>query len=316
MRMIRLGTRGSLLALAQSRRVAAMLESHWPDLRVELIPIRTSGDAVADRPLREIGGKGLFTRELELALLDGRIDLAVHSYKDVPVTMPLVAGAELWVAAVPAREDARDVLIARQAKTVAALPPHAQVATGSLRRQCQLLAARPDLRIEPIRGNIDTRLRKWSNDECDALILAAAGLLRSGLFDPAVMTPVATDELLPAAGQGALALQVRRNSPAAELCAPLHDPASGAAVATERELVRLLSADCDSPVGALATIENGQLLLQAIVGGRGGEGPLLRARASGLLASPTAVAADVYAQLCRQGVEAILHPSGRDAPLS
>ena len=180
-RVLRLGTRGSRLALAQSQMMAdAIMQAHR-GVRVELITIRTSGDRIADRPLSEFGGKGLFTKELEQALLSEQIDLAVHSYKDVPVTMPLVDVSDLIIAAVPKREDARDVLIAA-ARSIEDLPDGARVGTGSTRRRCQLLDRRPDLRIESIRGNIDTRLRKLRERQYDAIILAMAGIRRAQLF--------------------------------------------------------------------------------------------------------------------------------------
>lgn len=206
---LRLGARGSLLSREQSKMVARQLEAAHPGLRVELVIISTSGDRIQDRPLHEFGGKGLFTKELELALLRGEIDFAVHSYKDVPVTMPLVDTAQLMIAAVPAREDPRDVLASPRAKSLADLPTGAKVGTSSLRRQAQVLATRPDLTVQPIRGNVDTRLRKLASGEYDAAILAYAGVKRAGLFDAATMTILTCSEMVPAAGQGALALQCR-----------------------------------------------------------------------------------------------------------
>lgn len=181
---LRLGTRGSRLARMQSQWVADELERLHPGLRVAMEIITTTGDQIADRPLHEAGGKGLFIRELELALLDGRIDLAVHSYKDVPVTMPLVAQEKLVIAATPVREDPRDVMISTRAASLADLPAGSRVATGSLRRRCQLLAAHPTLNIVPVRGNIDTRLNKLAAGDYDAMVLALAGLRRGGLYDP------------------------------------------------------------------------------------------------------------------------------------
>src|SRR5687768_14549647 len=167
--VLRLGTRGSLLARTQSQLVADDLMLRHPGLRVELVIVRTSGDRITDRPLHEFGGKGLFTKELEQALLAGEVDFAVHSFKDVPVTMPLVDTSGLTIAAVPAREDPRDVLVSRKAKRLADLPPGARVGTGSLRRACQIVHARPDVVIEPVRGNIDTRLRKLTEGHYDAI---------------------------------------------------------------------------------------------------------------------------------------------------
>jgi hydroxymethylbilane synthase len=199
---LRLGTRGSLLARTQSMMVADLLERANPGVRVEMRIIRTTGDVVVDRPLHDVGGKGLFTKELEQALLAGEIDFAVHSFKDVPVTMPLVDQSDLLVAAVPAREDPRDVLVSRAAKYIEDLPQGARVGTGSLRRRCQLIQLRPDLLVEPVRGNIDTRMRKMQEGQYDAVVLALAGVKRTELFDPEFMNPIAPEQMLPAAGQG------------------------------------------------------------------------------------------------------------------
>src|SRR5690348_12396223 len=207
--LLRLGTRGSLLARSQSGLIAAELEKRHPGLRVELIILKTTGDVITEKPLHEFGGKGLFTKELEQALLAGQIDLAVHSFKDVPVTMPLVEQEDLVIAAVPAREDPRDVLVSLDARSIDQLKKSARVGTGSLRRRCQLLDRRADLEIVPIRGNIDTRIRKLREGQFDAVILAAAGLSRGGLFDPAIMTAIEIEDCVPAAGQGALAIQCR-----------------------------------------------------------------------------------------------------------
>src|SRR5688500_3592950 len=203
---LRLGTRGSLLARTQSMLVAHDLERAHPGLRVELRIFKTSGDRIADRPLHEFGGKGLFTKELEQALLAGEIDFAVHSFKDVPVTMPLVDTTDLAIAAVPERESPFDVLVSADARKVQELPQGARVGTGSRRRRCQLLAARPDLAVEAVRGNIDTRLRKWREGQFRAIVLAAAGLRRARLFDESAMAILDDPAvMLPAPGQGALA---------------------------------------------------------------------------------------------------------------
>ncbi|HZK82336.1 MAG TPA: hydroxymethylbilane synthase, partial [Humisphaera sp.] len=252
---LRLGTRGSLLARTQSGIVGRMLEQAHPGLTIELITFKTSGDQITERPLHEFGGKGLFTKELEQALLAGQIDFAVHSYKDMPTTMPLVEQEELMVVAVPVREDFRDVLVANRAITIAELPQGAKIGTGSLRRRCQLLSRRPDLIIEPIRGNIDTRLRKQREGQFDAIVLAMAGIRRVGLFDSQTMLPIGPDDLLPAPGQGALALQCRRSdSRTRELLMVLMDERTAVCVKAERELVRLLNGDCLSPIAALGEI--------------------------------------------------------------
>ena len=298
--ILRLGTRGSLLARAQSGMVARRLEERHPGLKVELVLFRTSGDQIADRPLHEFGGKGLFTKELEQALLAGSIDFAVHSFKDVPVTMPLVEQDELIIAAVPEREDARDALISAGGLTIAQLPQGARVGTGSLRRRCQLLSLRSDLRIEPVRGNIDTRLRKCFSGEYDAIVLAMAGLKRAGMFDAAKMKPIDPSELLSAPGQGALALQCRRDDQRTrEFLAALNDPVSSSCVSAEREVVRLLEGDCHSPIAALAEHADGSMKLRACVGGRDGTPPVISAFDAGQVQDPIALANAVHSKLAR-----------------
>ncbi len=304
---LKLGTRGSLLARAQSQQVADELMRCHPGLRVALEVLSTSGDRITDRPLAELGGKGLFTRELEEALLDRRIDFAVHSFKDVPVTMPLVDQRNLAIVTVPARVDARDVLVVRQpaagasAKDILAhLPAGAIIGTGSPRRRSQLLALRPDLSVRGIRGNIDTRLRKLREGQFDAIVLAAAGLQRAGLFDASIMAPFELAEMLPAAGQGALALECRAEDAAARaLLAALDDPATRTCVEIERGIVAGLNGDCHSPIAAHATWADGHLHLRAAVGARGGELPLVRAEATH--ADPQEALACVLADLQRQG---------------
>lgn len=300
--VLRLGTRGSLLARTQSGWVARELEKRRPGLRVELTIIETTGDQIADKPLRDAGGKGLFVKELELALLAGQIDFAVHSMKDVPVTEPLVEQSDLLIAAVPAREDPRDALVCPGVRRLADLPAGAKIGTGSLRRRCQILALRPDLRVQGVRGNIDTRLRKQREGQFDAVILAMAGLKRTGLFDAGLMSPIDPDELLPSAGQGALAIQCRRSDArTSELLSVLHDPGTAACVQAERELVLRLQGDCHSPIAALATLSAGQLHLSAAVGTRDGSPPVIRASGAG-----SSAVEDVFERLREQNVEAML----------
>ena len=304
---LRLGTRGSLLARTQSMLVADMLERAHPGLRVEMHIIKTTGDQVTDRPLHQLGGKGLFTKELEQALLSEEIDFAVHSFKDVPVTMPLVDQADLLVAAVPTREDPRDVLVSRVAKRLAELPKGAKVGTGSLRRRCQIKAARPDLVVESIRGNIDTRLRKLTEGQYDAVVLALAGVKRTELFDPAIMQPRDVEQMLPAPGQGALALQCRRgDAETIKLLSTVNDEASAACVAAEREVVRKLEGDCHSPIAALATIPAGAIFLRAAVGARDGEPPVISASGRADRNDPASAVGAVFQALLRQGAPALL----------
>jgi hydroxymethylbilane synthase len=282
MNTLRLGTRGSLLARTQSQLVANAIEKANPSVNVELVIVKTTGDQVQDKPLADIGGKGLFTKELELALLRNEIDLAVHSYKDVPATMPLVDQAELIVACCPKRADARELLITRDPaiRSVRDLPQQARVATGSARRKCQLLDIRSDLSIEPIRGNIDSRIKRVLAGEFEATILAVAGVSRAGLLGSGdfahALLPI--DELTPPAGQGALALQTRRDdAPTLALLEPLKDQPTMRAVEIEREVVRLLNGDCHSPIGAHVQLENDRLIAHACLGTPGGGLPVRRA---------------------------------------
>lgn len=303
-----LGTRGSLLARAQSEHIAQELRRLHPHLRVDVQIIKTTGDQIADRPLHELGGKGLFVRELELALLNETIDLAVHSYKDVPVTMPLVEQDQLIMGAIPPREDPRDVLISRIARTIDELPKNASIGTGSLRRRSQLLAARPDLQIQPIRGNIDTRLRKLQAGEHHAVILALAGLKRASLFDPAWMFPLDPAHLLPAAGQAALALQCRKSdTQTINLLAPLHHEPTALCVSLEREIVRRLNGDCTSPIAALAQIKGPRIRLEVAVGKQGGTPPILRANAESDLAGAQSLIDQSFKILSDQNVQSHLH---------
>lgn len=309
---LRLGARGSLLSRMQSGLVARTIEAACPGTSVSLQIISTSGDRIADRPLHAFGGKGLFTKELELALLDRQVDFAVHSFKDVPVTMPLVDTSELVIAAVPLREDVRDVLITRRgsARAVRDLPQGARVGTGSLRRQAQLLAVRPDLHVTLIRGNVDTRLRKLREGEYDAILLALAGLRRAELFDPEEMTPLPIDAMVPAAGQGALALQCRADDPATrDLLAKLDHPPTALAVRLERAVVQHLHGDCHSPIGVHAAVTDDRITLRAVVAAAGGTPPVLRASATAPLATPDQAVADIMTQLETQGVKQLLHPA-------
>ncbi len=266
---ITVGTRGSPLAIAQTRHVCGLLVAAHPALAEDgaLVTevIVTSGDRFTDRPLADIGGKGLFTKEIEEALLDGRIDLAVHSMKDVPTWLP----GGLEIAAIPAREDPRDVLIARASQVCAGLadlPAGARVGTGSLRRQAQLLARRPDLAIVPMRGNVGTRLRKVGEGAADATLLALAGLRRLGedVEGMAVLSPA---DMLPAAGQGALGIECRSSDERTkETLAPLVHPPTAAAVACERALLEALDGSCRTPIAGLAVPDgNGGLLLDALI---------------------------------------------------
>ena len=256
---LRLGTRASPLARVQAEGVRATLAARHPGLTVELVFVRTTGDRVTG-PLAAAGGKGLFVKEIEEALLDGRIDAGVHSMKDVPARL----AAGLVIGAVPERADARDVLIGGDGG-LAGLPAGARIGTASPRRRAQLLAHRPDLVVVLLRGNVDTRLRKWRAGEVDALLLAAAGLARLGISEPAAQ-PLPVDEFLPAVGQGALALECRADDGATRaLLAAVDQPAAATAVAAERAFLAAVGGDCNSAIAAHATLAGGRLTLRALV---------------------------------------------------
>ncbi len=246
--------------MIQARKIASALEvaERWPAGHVEIVPVKTSGDQITDRPLAEVGGKGLWTKELDAALLNGDVDFCVHSMKDVEVVRP----AEIRLAAIRPRVYVEDKLIG--ADSVEGLKQGAVVGTSSPRRAAQLLAARPDLKIVTLRGNVDTRLKKLDNGEVDATILSAAGLHRLGLDH--VGTPISFDIMLPAPGQGALGIECRADdTDCMPLLKLLDDAASRAAVLSERGFARALGGSCHSPVAALATVQRGQIHLEAEV---------------------------------------------------
>lgn len=255
---IRIGTRGSPLALAQANEVKKRLERAHAGIAVEIIPVKTSGDRIKARPLAEAGGKGLFTKEIEDGLLNQTLDLAVHSAKDLPARLP----GGLCLAAVPEREDVRDVLIAAGAETLSGLPDGARLGTSSLRRQAQALNLRPDLELVALRGNVETRLKKVGKD-VNAALLACAGLKRLGL-EAAVGAILPLEEMLPAPGQGAIAIEAREGDKRMEslLAAISHAP-SFHAVALERAVVAGLGASCTMPLAAYATVEGQQMSAQA-----------------------------------------------------
>ncbi len=295
----RLGSRGSALARWQAQEVQRRLAALGETAEIEIISTR--GDQRQDVRLAEIGGKGLFTQALEAALAEGRVDLAVHSLKDVPSQLD----AGFVLAAILEREDPRDALIAAPGTTLEALPRAARVATGSLRRQAQALALRPDLRIEPIRGNVDTRLRRWRAGDFDALLLAAAGLKRLGLAE-AVSEWLDPARFCPSAGQGALALEAHRDHRGARaLAARLHHAESGAAIAAERALLRRLECGCLAPVGAYARAEAGELHLAAVVAAPDGQ-RIVRAQVSGALADAEDLGRRAAEELLTAGAGGIL----------
>jgi hydroxymethylbilane synthase len=258
---LRIGTRGSPMALRQATLVRDRLVAAHPGLAAEVVTIRTTGDRVQDRRLAEIGGKGLFTKEIEEALFAGRVDFAVHSLKDVETWLP--DGLEIFC--VLQRDDPRDAFLSRAAPSLAALPKGARVGTSSLRRQAQLLRRRPDLEVVPMRGNVDTRLGKLAAGEVDALVLALCGLERLGAAEHATeILPLGI--MLPAVGQGALAIECRAGQAwLRSLLEPLHDPATAACVKAERAMLAALDGTCRTPIAGLAEFEGHELVLEGLL---------------------------------------------------
>jgi hydroxymethylbilane synthase len=295
-----IGTRASKLALAQTAMIRAALEQAHAGLQVAVEHITTKGDIILDRPLSAIGDKGLFVTEIEDALRAGRIDLAVHSAKDLPSELP----PDMALVAFPPREDPRDALVARDGMLLADLPRGARVGTSSLRRGCQLRALRPDLQIADLRGNVDTRLRKLHEGQYDAIVLAAAGLLRLGLaseiseyIDPGVM--------LPAVSQGILGIEVRAgDETTAALLAPLDDLAARIAATAERAFLAQIGGGCQVPIGAYAQLDGDTLTLTGMIGAR--DGRLLRGARSGPASQPAALGAGLAEELLESGGRALL----------
>ena len=262
--MLRIGTRGSPLALIQAELTRAALLAAHPNLGgegIEILPIKTTGDKVQDRTLAAIGGKGLFTKEIEEALLDGRVDLAVHSMKDMPTFLP----DGLMIGAMLEREDARDALISPVADSIAALPQGAVVGTASLRRQAQLLLVRPDLTIQPLRGNVGTRLEKLARGDAAATVLALAGLKRLGKAAAATAV-LSIDEMLPAVAQGAIGIEIRADdSRMRELVAAIDHAPTSIAVAAERAMLAVLDGSCRTPIAGHAIITGAEMRLRGLV---------------------------------------------------
>ena len=333
-----IGTRGSPLAVWQAEYVAARLRDRWPGLEFCLERIRTTGDKILDVPLAQVGGKALFVKEIEEALLSGRVDLAVHSMKDVPTELP----PGLAIVAMPEREDPADVLISRTGARLAALPRGARVGTSSLRRQAQLLRHRPDLTIVGLRGNLDTRIRKLDSEGLDAIILAAAGVKRLGLGH-LVAESLPPEVLLPAVGQGALGIEVRVSSGGAggqgsrgaggqrgrgaeeqrtsdvergtlnveRVVTVLDHRETHLAVRAERAMLRRLGGGCQVPIAGWATVEGGTILLRGLIAGIDGSA-LVRGDARGTTADPDGLGTAVAEDLLARGGQAILDRIARD----
>jgi hydroxymethylbilane synthase len=302
--MIRIATRGSALALWQANWVRDRLMADDPALAVELLVLKTRGDKILDRALSEVGGKGLFVKEIEEALLDGRAEVAVHSMKDLSAEIPV----GLMLGAVPEREDPRDALLVapqHAAKDVASLPQGARVGTSSLRRVCQLKARRPDLDVVPLRGNVDTRVRKVDAGELDAIVLACAGLKRLG-HGGRITAALSTAESLPAIGQGALAIECRVDDPETlARLGRLDHRVTAHAVAAERAFLARLQGDCKTPLAAHATVDGARLSIEGLVGAPDGS-KLLRHRLEGTTEDAAAVGKALAEELLKMGADRLL----------
>ncbi len=260
-KQLKIGTRGSQLALWQAEWIRDLLVSEDPELAIEIVKIKTTGDKILDVPLAQVGGKGLFVKEIEAALLDGSVDIAVHSMKDVPTELP----EGLGIAAITKREDPRDVLISADNKLLVQLPDGAKVGTSSLRRQAQLLAFRPDLIIEPLRGNVNTRLKKLKEGLYDGIILACAGVKRLG-WEGEVTEALPTDTMLPAIGQGAVGIEARVDDSRVQgIIRFLDHPDASVCVRAERSFLARLEGGCQVPIAAFATCLDNKLTLTGLV---------------------------------------------------
>jgi hydroxymethylbilane synthase len=302
-RKLIIATRESPLALWQAEFVRSALKQAHPDLSVELLGITSRGDQLLDVPLAKVGGKGLFVKELEAALLDGSADIAVHSMKDVPMEFP----AGLGLGVICAREDPSDAYVSNRYQTLQALPPGSVVGTSSLRRECQLRARRPDLEIKFLRGNVNTRLRKLDAEEYDAIILASAGLMRLG-FESRIAQRIDVVDSLPAGGQGAVGIELRcEDSEVGDLLQPLHHESTAQRVTAERAMNRRLEGGCQVPIAGFAEHlgDGDELLLRGLVGRPDGS-EILRAQARAPSGQAEQLGVSVAEDLLAQGAADIL----------
>lgn len=299
--VLKIATRQSPLALWQANFVKARLQALYSELRIELVTLVTKGDVILDTPLAKIGGKGLFVKELETALLNGEADIAVHSMKDVPMQFP----AGLGLSVICKREDPRDAFVSNKFSCLDELPSGATVGTSSLRRQCQLKALRPDLMIQSLRGNVGTRLNKLDNGDYDAIILASAGLIRLGLPER-IASFIETDVSLPAAGQGAVGIECRLNDTRVQqLLAPLADTETTACVLAERAMNHRLQGGCQVPIGGFAELNGDKLFLRALVGALDGS-QIIRAEGESAVENAEVLGVQIAEQLLAQGADKIL----------
>lgn len=301
MKTLTIASRESRLALWQAEHIQTRLQELYPDLTVNILPMTTQGDQILDKTLSKIGGKGLFVKELETALLDGRADIAVHSAKDVPMVLPM----GFTLAAICEREDARDAFVSNQYEALADLPEGAVVGTASLRREAQIRARFPHLQIKPLRGNVQTRLRKLDEGEFDAIILASAGLIRLDLAHR-ITGFIDVSDSLPAPGQGALAIEISAARPdLLAVLAPLNHASTAACVLAERTLSRFLGGSCQIPLGAYATENDGMVTLQGLVASVDGL-TVLKTEATAPLKEAEALGALLAEQLRVQGAQTII----------
>ncbi len=298
---VRVGTRGSKLALIQAESLTRELEKSDPGLTCELVIIKTRGDRILDSPLSNIAGKGLFITEIEEALLSGEIDLAVHSLKDLPTDLP----EDLELGAVLKREDARDALVSRSGKTLDEITPEETIATSSLRRKAQLLHCHSDYRIVDIRGNIDTRLKKLENGACDALVLAASGLKRAG-YAHRITEYLDPDLVVPAACQGVIGIEVRRNNEEVEnMMKAINHEATMRAARAERAFLGILEGGCQVPIGCFSGVSGGRFEMTGLISDLDGR-RVVKKKASGNLNNAVQIARDLAEQILSEGGSEIL----------
>ncbi len=299
--IIRIATRTSPLAMWQAEHVAHRLQALHPDLQIEMVGMVTRGDKILDSPLSKIGGKGLFVKELELGMLEGSADIAVHSMKDVPMEFP--EGLHLPV--ILQREDPRDAFVSNHYQHLDALPPGAIVGTSSLRRQTQIRARYPHLQIKDLRGNVNTRLAKLDNGEYDAIILAAAGLIRLE-FQTRITAFLSTEQSLPAIGQGAVGIECRRNDPRVEhLLAPLRHAETTVCVRAERAMNQRLNGGCQVPVAGFAELQDGALRMRGLIGFPDGSA-MYTCEQHGCAVDPDALGVAIAENLLAQGGDKVL----------
>lgn len=305
---IRIATRTSPLAMWQAEHVAARLQALNPDLQVEMVGMKTKGDKILNSPLSKIGGKGLFVKELEVGMLEGKADIAVHSMKDVPMEFP--EGLHLPV--IMEREDPRDAFVSNNYKHLSELPDGAIVGTSSLRRQTQIRSAYPKLEIKDLRGNVNTRLAKLDNGEYDAIILAAAGLIRLE-FKQRITAYLSTEESLPAMGQGAVGIECRQNDPRVEeMLAPLVHETTTIRVRAERAMNNHLNGGCQIPVAGFTEIESDALRMRGLIGYPDGS-EVFRSEMTGSLDDPESLGIAMAEDLLKQGGDKVMASLGIDA---